>query len=532
MGNTSRGVADRLTAPQQGGEKREAAAAYRQLLGQVECPQEVRRAALLLCAEKQKQDGQGRKKAALWKYRRFAALVAYTMLTLCILTGILFREQIGYALESDRRQGYVYEKVKYEDLEFTKICVNFEKWNQELDMGKQCRSGQYEGCYEDLEQIGLLEVMLPHYRVETYEPEQRKIYYETYPKGWNGVYRNGDSRISINICYVPRTDTRWTVAMPESHKLMRINGIEYDVQYYSRQAGYGERMLMEEYGRQTGGTEPLLAWEKEEDAFFYPIQIECMVNRIYYCFRLTGDIDPQEFLETVSYQLSEEEAAQSGETAQTAGQNVGGARLYPTDPTRTAFTYTEVEYGGLEMVTCQMDGAGANRRLTVSSQQPKYQYEGAYDGLDALDLLAVLLPHYRTQEYSLIDSGNREVQFDREWYGIYAYGDSRISLTVKDMGKVDFTESTDMLSGHESRSVNGVEYEIWYHTRPITYEEYIVMQQYRVPVNYENWTWPRQKYEENYFYYPVEIHCVVNGILHEFEISEDVDLEEFLRSIY
>lgn len=168
----------------------------------------------------------------------------------------------------------------------------------------------------------------------------------------------------------------------------------------------------------------------------------------------------------------------------------------------------------------------------MDEQSPEGQYEGCYEDLQQLGLLEVLLPHYQVERYSLADSGNLEIQFGREWYGIYEAGDSRISITLQEMGTVAATKSTDMLSGHESRTVNGVEYEILYYPRPVTYEEYLLMQQYRVEYSYEAWSCSRIEYEESYFYYPVEIICVVNGMKYEFRISGDVDLEEFLESIY
>lgn len=501
---------------------RDAAAAYRQLFSQVVCPQEVCLEALKRCIEQQGAD----KKTALLRRWRYAAMAVCSMTVLCLLGGILFGEQIGYALGRDHRQGYTYEKVEYEGLEFTRTFVVFDRWNQRIALGAQPWEGQYEGCYEELQRLELLEVLLPQYRVDTYELEQKNIYCEPPQKALYCTYRDGDSRIDMTICYASETSAQSTVGMPDSHEMIRVNGIEYDVQYYSRKADYEEYMQMQQYSSQGDGDGQILSREEYEEEFFYPIQIECMVNRVYYCFRLTGDIDVQDFLESIHIQPPDSEPAQAAEP--TAGRDIGTVKTN----TGAAYEYTEVEYQGLELINCCMIREYAEQQLAVSAKQPENQYAGAYEELKALNLLEVLLPHYQVERYTLSDSGSREIQFEREWYGDYEDGDSRISITLMKLGEIVATESTDMLSGYESRSVNGVDYEIHYLTGPVTYEEYLLMQQYRVKHNYEAWSWSRIAYEENYVYYPVEIICVVNGIKYEFKISGDVDLEEFLESIY
>ncbi|MDE6675344.1 MAG: hypothetical protein K2K19_11145, partial [Acetatifactor sp.] len=258
------------------------------------------------------------------------------------------------------------------------------------------------------------------------------------------------------------------------------------------------------------------------------VQIECMVNEISYCFRLTEDIDVQEFLESIYIQPPDREPEQG----QVTGSYFEGWRPNTTARGKITYEYTDVTYQGLELTSCYRDRRHVEQQVTITAQQPENQYDGVYDELKDLRLLEVLLPHYQVERYTLADSGSREIQFEREWYGIYEDGDSRIVITLQDLGEIMAIESTDMLSGHESRSVNGVEYEILYHSRPITYEEYLLMQQYRVAYSYEAWSCSRVEYEESYVYYPVEIICMVNGINYTFEISGDIDLEEFLESIY
>lgn len=506
----------------------DAAAAYHNLLGRVVCPQEVCQTALKRCMEQQEAD----KRPVSLRRWRYTAMAAGGLLVLCLIGAAVFGEQIGYALGRDHRQGYIYEKVEYEGLEFTKSFVVFSRWNQRIDLDEQSPEGQYEGCYEDLQQLGLLEVLLPHYRVDAYQQVQREVCSEPDYKAWYSTYRDGDSRIGMKICYAAKTSAQSAVGMPKGHEMISVDGIEYDVQYYSRKADYEEYVRMQEYGSQGGVGERILSREEYEEEFFYPIQIECMVNRIYYCFQLTGDIDVQEFLESIHARLPDMEAAPVQTAAPAAGEDMGAQRPNIAGRSGTAFEYTEVEFQGLEMISCYMDGDFAEQSIAVNAQQPEYQYVGAYEDLKKLNLLEVLLPHYQVERYSLVDSGNLEIQFGREWYGIYEAGDSRISITLQEMGTVAATKSTDMLSGHESRTVNGVEYEILYYPRPVTYEEYLLMQQYRVEYSYEAWSCSRIEYEESYFYYPVEIICVVNGMKYEFRISGDVDLEEFLESIY
>ena len=508
----------------QNGSNEDAAAAYRRLLGQVVCPQEVCQAALKGCMEQQAE----RKKATSLRRWRYAAMTACSLLALCIIGGIIFGRQVGYALGRDHRQGYIYEEVTYEGLEFTKTFVLFSRWNQNINLDAQSMAGQYEGCYEALQQLGLLNVLLPHYRVDDYEQEQEKIYSEPGYKAWYSTYRDGDSRISMKICYADRTSAQSSVGMPKEHEMISVGGIEYDVQYYSRKADYEEYVQMQEYNSQGDEEEQILSREEYEGEPFYPIQIECMVDRIYYCFRLTGDIDVQEFLESVCTQHPDMDVSPVPTPVTLTWEDI------KTSSRRSgiAYEYTEVEFQGLELTSCYMDRFSAEQEITVDTQQPENQYAGAYEDLKALNMLEVLLPHYQVERYSRSGSGNREIQFDREWYGVYEDGDSRISITLQELGTTVATKSTDMLSGHESRTVNGVEYEILYYSRPITYEEYIVMQQYRVEESYEAWSCSRIEYEESYFYYPVEIICVVNGVKYQFYISEDVDLEEFLESIY
>ncbi|MDE7222184.1 MAG: hypothetical protein K2O34_00205 [Acetatifactor sp.] len=504
------------------------AAAYRRLMGQVVCPQEVCEAALTSCT---KQQGAG-KSTALLRRPQYVVAVMCSMAVLCLLGGILFAEQIGYALGRDHRQGYIRDEVEYEGLDFTSTFVTFSRWNQKVVMGEQHQEGQYEGCYEDLRQLKLLEVLLPQYQVERYRQEQKEICDEPGYKALSYIYQDGDSRIGMNICYAPQTSAQSTVGMPDSYEMIRVNGIEYDVQYFSQKADYEEYVQMRQYSSKGDGDGQLLSREEYEEAFFWPVQIECMVNRVYYCFQLTKDIDVQEFLESIHIPTPDGDPAQTQAAGPTAGPDNKEEEMHNTGRSGTAYEYTEVEFEGLELTSCYMDRDYAEQQLELNTQQPENQYVGAYEGLKELNLLKVLLPHYQVENYSLSASGNREIQFDREWYGIYEDGDSRISINLMELGQVMATKSTDRLSGHERRTVNGVDYEILYHEGPVSYEEYLLMQQYRVAHSYEAWSCSRIEYEESYFYYPVEIICVVNGMKYEFMISGDVDLEEFLESIY
>lgn len=528
MEDINRNVASCDAKKQQSDGNKDAAAAYRMLLGQVVCPQEVCQAALKGCMEQQAAG----KKAASPQRWRYAAMAACSLLALCIMGGIIFGQRVGYALGRGHRQGYIYEEVEYEGLEFTKTFVLFSRWNQNIALSAQPSTGQYKGCYEDLQQLGLLNVLLPHYRVDVYEPERKEIYSEPDYKAWYGTYRDGDSRISMKICYVDKTSARSAVGMSNGHEMISVDGIEYDVQYYSRKADYEEYVQMQKYNSQGDEEEQILSREEYEGDFFYPTQIECMVNHVYYCFQLTGDIDVQEFLESICtpYPDMDESPIQTEVTL--SWEEIKSSGLIVSGQSGNAYEYTEVEFQGLEMTSCYMNRFFAEQEIVVNTQQPENQYAGAYEDLKAMNMLEVLLPHYQVERYSLSGSGNREIQFDWEWYGIYEDGDSRISITLQELGTVGSTKSTDMLSGHESRIVNGIAYEILYYSRPITYEEYIIMQRYRVEYNYEAWSCSRIEYEESYFYYPVGISCVVNGVNYQFYISGDVDIEEFLESIY
>ncbi len=512
------------TEQSQGSSNADAAAAYRQFFDQVVCPPEVCQAALKRCMEQQ---GTGKKTASQRRWRH-PAMAACGLIVLCMLGVIFLGERMGYALGRNHRQGYIYEKEEYEGLKFTRTFVVYAKWNQKVAMGMQPQTGLYEGCYEDLQQLGMLEVLMPHYRVETYEQEKKEICSESYYKSWDCVYRDGDSRISMNIRYAPRTSAQSVVGMPDRHELIRVDGVEYDVQYFSRKPDYEEYVKMQQYSRKGDTDEQILSRDEYEEEHFYSVQIECMVNEISYCFRLTEDIDVQEFLESIYIQPSDREPEQD----QVTGSYFGGWRPNTAAGGKITYEYTDVTYEGLELTSCYRDRGHAEQQVAITAQQPKNQYDGIYDELRDLRLLEVLLPHYQVDRYTLADSGSREIQFEREWYGIYEDGDSRIAITLQDLGEIVASKSTDMLSGHESRSVNGVEYEILYHSRPITYEEYLLMQQYRVAYSYEAWSCSRIEYEESYVYYPVEIICMVNGINYTFEISGDIDIEEFLESIY
>lgn len=65
----------------------------------------------------------------------------------------------------------------------------------------QTQEGLYEGCYEDLKQLDLLRVLLPHYRVEAYEQEKKEIYSEPYYKEWYCTYRDGDDWVATELCW-------------------------------------------------------------------------------------------------------------------------------------------------------------------------------------------------------------------------------------------------------------------------------------------------------------------------------------------
>ncbi len=58
----------------------------------------------------------------------------------------------------------------------------------------------------------------------------------------------------MNIRYAPRTSAQSVVGMPDRHELIRVDGVEYDVQYFSRKPDYEEYVKMQQYSRK-GDTE-------------------------------------------------------------------------------------------------------------------------------------------------------------------------------------------------------------------------------------------------------------------------------------
>lgn len=496
--------------------------AYRQLFEQLSCPEEVRQKALQRCMSSER-DEKAKPDRKVTPRRYIAAIAVCCLTLLCVLIGVLLGDQPGYALAKGSGRGYSYRRVEYEGLEFTETFVLSSRWNQEVPMRSQPQTGQYEGSYEDLERLRLLQVLLPHYQVDEYALETKEILIEPYEKTWHGIYVKGDSRMSLWISHTPNTSARTEVGLIDSHVLKYRNGIEYDVQYYSR-ADYEEYLLMQQYSQREEGEE-VLSREAYEAEMFYPVRIECLVNSVYYRFELTEDIDLEEFLESIRYEPKEQNASAEYLTPE-------DIKTYRYAADAEPYTYTDVEYEGLQLVTCEIEVVAANQQVASVSQTQEQQYAGIYEELTGQGMPDVLLPHYRTEEYLLQSSGEKELQFKQEWYGVCESGDSRIAIIIRDLEGIGMVQRTDMLSGHESREVKGVNYEILYHARPITYEEYLLMQKYRVRYNYKAWSLSQVQYEESYFYYPVEVLFAANGMLYEFQLSEDVDLEEFLESIY
>ncbi len=243
-----------------------------------------------------------RKSVISKRYRLATAMAAALML---VLLGT--NETVIQAVENFVTAGAVYEEQPvvgaenitsafYEAAYFnqTKVAevTDFTQWKE-----------TYPTFYAKLEQNEMLDVLLPHYKIDTYmELENSYEYVGEMEPGEAcviGTFANGDSNYILSILRKPTASRTGAIYEMEYHYTIESNGISYEVSKVSDDYTY------EEYCATFEATMP--AWlygemmSEEEFAVWmtHPVHIHVMVNGYKYGYSLSEDISVEEFIATI-----------------------------------------------------------------------------------------------------------------------------------------------------------------------------------------------------------------------------------------
>ncbi len=161
----------------------------------------------------------------------------------------------------------------------------------------------YPDFYAELEQNQMLDVILPHYQMDTYtELEDNYKYIGELKPGeacMGGTFANGDSIYTITILRFPSATATGSIHEMEYHYSLEVNGVNYEVIKVSDDYTY------EEYCATLDTMVPVwlekVFMTEEEFAVWmsHPVHIHVMINDYNYNFGLSTDIPVEEFLATI-----------------------------------------------------------------------------------------------------------------------------------------------------------------------------------------------------------------------------------------
>lgn len=247
-------------------------------------------------------NGKQRKYAMSKGYRLATAMAAALML---VLVGT--NDTVIQAVENFITAGAEYEELPVVGAEnITRAFYEAAYFNQtkvaevtDLAQWKEI----YPAFYAKLEQNQMLDVMLPHYKMDTYmELENSYEYVGEMEAGEAcviGTFANGDSNYILTILRKPTASGTGAIYEMEYHYTIEANGINYEVSKVSADYTYEEYRATFEATMPTWFYGELMTEEEFAVWMTRPVHIHVMVNGYNYGYSLSEDISVEEFIATI-----------------------------------------------------------------------------------------------------------------------------------------------------------------------------------------------------------------------------------------
>lgn len=243
------------------------------------------------------------KRCTVNKSYRLAATMAAALMLVLVGTN----ETIIQAVENFITAGAVYEELPVVGAEnitrafYEAVYFNQEKVAESTDLAQWKES--YPVFFAKLEQNQMLDVMLPHYQMDTYVEQENAYEYvgkmEPGEACVIGTFANEDSNYILSILRMPTASGTGAIYEMEYHYTIESNGINYEVTKVSDDYTY------EEYCATFEATMPawlygeLMTQEEFKVWMTHPIYIHVMVNGYKYGYGLSEDISVEEFIASI-----------------------------------------------------------------------------------------------------------------------------------------------------------------------------------------------------------------------------------------
>jgi len=187
-------------------------------------------------------------------------------------------------------------KAFYEHLYFNQTKVDKVT---DLSLWKE----MYPTFSSKLEQNQMMDVMLPHYKMDSYIEQENNYRYvgelETDEACVIGTFVNGESRYILTILRKPTASGTGAIYEMEYHYTIESNGINYEVCKVSQDYTYEEYCATFEKTMPAWFYGELMTKEEFAEWMTRPIHINVMINGYKYGYGLSEDISVEEFIDTI-----------------------------------------------------------------------------------------------------------------------------------------------------------------------------------------------------------------------------------------
>lgn len=162
-------------------------------------------------------------------------------------------------------------------------------------------------------------------------------------------------------------------------------------------------------------------------------------------------------------------------------------------------------------------------------------YPEFFKEMTSQGLTEVMLPHFYIGEYECRQVIGKEGfmgklgENDVSLQGYFTKGDSGYWVYISQYaGAVSSALDIDLIDQYEL-TVNDISYEIFKLNPSFTYEQYVTVFEARTEGRFDP---PSREYFDGWMQRPVRVNVMINNVKYVFCLTEDIDVEEFINTIY
>lgn len=162
-------------------------------------------------------------------------------------------------------------------------------------------------------------------------------------------------------------------------------------------------------------------------------------------------------------------------------------------------------------------------------------YPEFFEEMTSQGVTEAMLPHFYMGEYECQQVFGKEIfigklgENDVCLGGYFTKGDSSYRVTIEQYaGAVSSSLDIDIID-HYKLTVNDISYEIFKLNTSFTYEQYVTVCEETLEGRFDP---PSREYFDMWMQCPVRVTAMINKTKYTFCLTEDIDVEEFVNTIY